>query len=210
MPIPIQNGGIADQLRNFLQLVGRAGTTLDEVVVPIVNLMDLGQQPWRTNTRAFAFQGAAIGGAATFPFTGVRIKKPLTGVAVVQRVVLTNPTAAALRYDLQIADNPQSQTNYAETPAIDTEFTGIKFVAGFPNFLPVTGFGGVMSPISWTSIMQARVPPNDSKEFLLNVALRSGQNDDPSLDGPGLVAIAGTVNITAMANFYGTWYPDAL
>jgi len=96
VPLDTQNGSVADRLRNFFKLTGRVPAPLDDVVVPVANLVDLDGPPWRTadeNWSTSALTQPAL--AANVSYAGVWMPRGMKGVAVVKQVVLENEDAAA-------------------------------------------------------------------------------------------------------------------
>lgn len=75
MPIPIQIGSITDRLRNFFRIRGRTRFTLDETVVPVVQLQDLSTAPYQ---------------AGVTPAAGTIVN---SGTAGGQVVIFLNPDA---------------------------------------------------------------------------------------------------------------------
>lgn len=58
MPIPIQIGSITDRLRKFLRIRGRVRLSLDETVVPTVQVQDLTAGPYQAGVQPAAASSA--------------------------------------------------------------------------------------------------------------------------------------------------------
>lgn len=98
MPLPIQSGDLADRLRRFFRLSGRIPSALDETVVPVALIQDLGEPPWRGPAAAsdFSISLTTVAVAATRAYATIKQPAGGGGRTVIERLTFWN-TAAATR-----------------------------------------------------------------------------------------------------------------
>lgn len=208
MPVPIQNGGVADRLRNFLRLVGRAATTMDEVVTPVVNVQDLGRMPWRGKTRRFMADMNKGALAANFSVVGIRVPLTVPGVAVVDQLIMTYSATQTVR--LGVVVNPTGQPNYGETPAFDVENWSEFGDSTITPQVPPVAFGA-QSPATNLSYVLAefKVAANTTLIVPVEIAIRGPLKAEPA-STRALGIENTTLNAAVQCTVAGTWYPDAV
>lgn len=210
MPVPIQHGGIADRLRNFLKLVGRAGTTMDEVLVPVVNVQTLDQQPWRTNDRAFmSLAITQIAVVATSGWIGVAMPINAKGVAVVQRVRVNNQSGAVQTVSLRVIDNPATGlATFASSNVFNVENWSADPPGSVSRLTPLQ-FSGTKVVGVEVNLGRFQVPIDATLTLDLTIALRSGLLGDPAATR-AIAILNETVNQRLDVSWQGTFYPDAI
>ena len=130
MPIPIQEGSVTTQLREFFRLRGRLKFWMDETIVPIVQLKDLnpalGQVP----------------GSSGLVWTN-----PAAGSG--QAALLLNPDAATLQ--IQLAEVPFEGRTYASD---QTELTNRSSTFLGDALVHIVSRSNVLAPGQPTSMVQ--------------------------------------------------------
>lgn len=208
MPQPIQQGTVADRLRNFLRLSGRIPVQLDENVVPIVNVQDLSQPPWRTQDVDFGVNvnGAAV--AAVNTHVGLEVPVGIPGVAVVDTIYFQNSTGAAVAYSITVGVRVGAgytlQGTCYNTELIDPGSAGAAIAT-----VPVEFFDFSTAPIVGQEICRVMVPIGGSVIIPTRVSLRGRYGSSADI-GQCLMVANRTVNLAANVSFRGTYYPQAL
>jgi hypothetical protein len=96
MPQPIQNPALGQVLQRAFNLVGRVRPYLDEVIVPVVSLGELGEGSAPPVIRSAAAQ-YTLGGGGAGTFQVGRFEIPGNNIATIDRIAVT---AAAQTYFL--------------------------------------------------------------------------------------------------------------
>lgn len=211
MPLVTQQGKVADRLRRFFKLRGRAGTSVDEVVVPTAPITQLNLPPWRLNEFEFlAWKNIGAIGAGRYNKVGIYMPVPrLAGVAVIKAIVLNNSDAAATHeYTIGYYDSPAvGLANFAQSAAYDTE-DWTRTAGGVAAQLPPLIFTGDDAATLTPILMAIRVPADATVVFPVSIGLRAGLSGGPQ--GIRALVVNDTTPNTAMAvGFQGVFYPDA-
>jgi hypothetical protein len=204
MPSEIQRGELVDRLRRFAGTTGRMPLQLDETVVPVLNVGDLFQPPYRLAVRGFTGQDerpAAVGFpsqiACTLP--AVPSGSIVRGAALIREIWIDNQNASAAIFTLRIAYN------------LAAAFPLIINTLDLDRYLDQNGSIQRLPPQIRASNSVAAVGANiilftlaASERFRLTLPT-------PIVMGPGTEVLIGSpnnaVNRTA---FFGEWHPDAI
>jgi len=209
MPLPIQQGSVADRLRNFLKITGRAATSVDEVLVPIISVQDLDQMPYRTQQRRFQLYGITAALAAANSFLGIYLPPNVRGVAVVDRITVT--TAAAITLDIGWFMNPQTAlgATFGNQSVYDVEDNASTGTIANPPSLPPQFFTGQVAATVAQLLNSVKVAANVTQIIPCNYAIRGILAADPAQTRA--IAIRNTVvNAGFAVSIEGDWHPDAL
>lgn len=210
MPIPIQQGGIADRLRNFARLVGRAGTALDEIVVPVLQVQQLDQPPYRTAERKWRSYLSRAPVAAVYGVVGVVLPERVGGAAVIEQIILSNPAAGASEYQLILIDSPAVVlANYASQFVVDVEQMADTASGTVPRTAPVIFSGTTATaPAGWEALAIFRLVANETVIIPVQMVLRGRLLGDLGATR-GIAVMNTAVNDTMRAGFAGDYIPDA-
>lgn len=208
MPVPIQQGGVADRLRNFLRLTGRAATTMDEVVTPVVNVQNLDRMPWRTKERRFMIEMSHGALAASFSAVGLRVPLDQKGVAVVDQLIFTSSTTQTYRIGITV--DPQGFPHLGENPVFDVENWSAFGDATVTAQLPPIAWGNdsPATMLSWV-LTTIKVTANTTLIVPVEIAIRGPLAAEPT--STRCLGIENTTLNTAVdVTMCGVWYPDAI
>jgi hypothetical protein len=213
MPLDIQSGSLVEKLRRALGLRGRIPLRLDETIVPIVTVDELGHPPNRSVLDAYAIVCAAYRAAdvANFSWVGMELPANQTGAIVVHGTTLCGSTAGARLRTLFLlsttitdaikdvaGDTPKSMCNGEFYPPLSA-------TSQLPNTLPwgevqlrgvsVGAFAGGARAVGWMLL-----PASESRYMPLGITLRPGW---------ALAWYNDTINQDIRASFHATYYPTA-
>lgn len=209
MPLEIQRGELTDRLRRFFGITGRVPSQLDETVVPVANLQQLDQPPYRLSERGFSLNdelAAAVGFpsmlVATIPLPG-GVVTPTRGAMVVTQIHLANPNAGAAAVTLRISFNQVGTvagwTLRQQAFDLDRVVNSVGTDVRLPprlyarNDVAIVGFEMDRWTLTATTgdVMQTLNPP--------------------IVCGPGVeLIIAGANNAIIRGTFRGVYYPEVM
>lgn len=235
MPTPIQSSSVTAKLRSFFRLRGRQIFSLDETVVPIAQVEDLTEAPYRANHQVrFAmgdFENAFVVPTRNFlisittapsgqAFVGLA---PVAGVAVIERITIASeidaaPTTArnwtvslvSHRGLLDSVEFPSQRTQWAtDTDSARNPVPGVAEVVGQVPVV-LTGSAENIIPSLGTMLRLGRFRlPTEASGMTLDVLgghqTVIGDNVAILLRNELPTTLAGTVRV----NVKGSYYPLA-
>jgi len=139
MPLETQFGEVADRLRSFFKITGRIPSQLDEVLVPVAQVVDIGAPPYAIDPVLFQVRNTSAAVAAKNSALAIALPESASGTMVVDRVHVEGG-AAAFSASL-ILDN----------------YT-LLVAAGLVDFGPITRINGLSQRTLAANVVQSTVP----------------------------------------------------
>jgi hypothetical protein len=228
MPTPIQSSSITAKLRSFFRLRGRQIFTLDETSVPVVQVEDLTDAPYREGHQVRWMVGAlfqpdvvALRNFLIIVNTaslGVITLARVPGVAVIERMTIRQDSITpndAQRWDVELTSHagligqfevPTMITARASNVDSPSNPTGTNIVQGQVP-IQLIGAAEAAVPVFGTQLVLGQANPNNGEDVydvLLGAHVVIGDNVALTLTNRS-VATAGIVWV----NVVGSYYPLA-
>lgn len=209
MPLDSNKGQIADALRSFFRLTGRIPTRVDELVVPVVQVAQLYDPPWRSSPIRGSVYAETAAVAAEYGYIAVALPPGATGQFVVRKVRVIQGTAgAALTHSLTLMSHAAIAATLTDTGTVQkteqlnkttlaagaAESTGVRYFIGTD---PTLGLGLEL----WRLRIEAAGTSGPVDEW-------SGLIVIPN--GGGLAVSARTVNVVIRVAIEIEYYPDSV
>jgi|GEM_PF-6731893 len=213
MPLVTQQGEVADRLRRFFRIAGRIPSTVDETVVPTVNLQALDRPPWRLTARNGAVYTETAAAAGLNSFAAVQMTFGSPGVLVVSDCWIRNNDLTLRSFSLFLVANAEAVAGFAAGAQLaDLENMNPGTAGATVARLPPRAASFSTTPLPFgTEIWRGNIAPEAHYHLRLRreVVLR-GDGYGLGKVSQSLCVACRTVNLSAAMTVHGTYYPDAL